>query len=346
MGSLAENIAFLDNLYRKGPFAGHGFMAQPPFPPLYEGLGDYTLSALPVREWLPDIVAHYETQVRWLAELGDHSVPMANLGTGTQLYAAAFGCPVHTYPDTNPAALPLVHNSAQADQLAQPDVWKCRGLYRVFELGEAVRQELGSDAYLGPPDIQTGFDTAALVWNKQDFFIAMKDEPEAVHRLVDKCAGLLRAFLAELRGEFPTMVPGHCPRAWVPTDLGWWVSNDECGAFGTDLFREFCLPELGELARTFGSVGMHCCADAEHQFEVFAEIPNFYAFNRVAGKLGWDSLLEHFNGPDSPVHVLGWVDPAQIARFLEQAHPATRFIFVHGGVDLEDARRWLGEVRG
>lgn len=345
MRSVAQNIAFLDNIYHKGPFEGHGFVCQPPQVPLAQR-GDYTVSDRPVAEFVPDIVRNYETQVRWLEELGDHSVPIAHLTTGTQLYAAAFGCRVHEYEDNNPAAMPLVTSAAEADRVQEPNLWDCRGLCRVFELAEAVQRELGADVLLGPPDLQTGFDTAALIWDKSDFYLAMLTEPQAVHRLARKCAHLLRTFLQALREHFPRMVPGHCPRAYVSLDLGWWVSNDECGAFGTALFEEFCLPELIQLSQTFGSVGMHCCADAEHQFEAFKQIPNFYAFNRVPGRQGWATLLEHFDGPDSPVHVLGWVDARQVRRFVEEAAPETRFIFVHAAPDLHNARQWLDQIHG
>ena len=50
--------------------------------------------------------------------------------------------------------------------------------------------------------------------------------------------------------------------------------------------------------------------------------------------------------PDSPVHVLGWVDAAQVGRFLEQAAPETRFLFVYGAPNLDSAKRWLEQVRG
>lgn len=344
MPSAAANRSFLDNIYRRGPFAGHAYVCQPPWP-VQTDRDDYTISERPVIDFVPGIVRHYETQVQWLQRLGDHAVPVAHVGTGTHLYAAAFGCQVHTYEDSNPAALPIVHNAAEAEAVTEPDLWSCRGLVRVFELAEAVQRELGSEALLGPPDLQTGFDTAALLWEKSDFYLALLTEPEAVERLVGRCAGLLRTFLSELRRQFPNMVPGHCPRAYVPPDLGWWASNDECGAFSTPLFERFCLPEMVALSEAFGGFGMHCCADAEHQFESFKQIPNFYAFNRVAGKRGWDPLLQHFSGPDSPVHVLGWVDAAQVRRFLSQAAAGTRFIFVYGAPDLDAAARWLDQAQ-
>ena len=74
--------------------------------------------------------------------------------------------------------------------------------------------------------------------------------------------------------------------------MGPWLSNDECGAFSTVMFEELCLPEFVDLAETFGGLGMHCCAGAEHQFESFRKIPGFYTFNRVAAQRGYASLAD------------------------------------------------------
>lgn len=346
---VARNRRFLENLFRRGPFEGHAYICHPPLRPSYATpLGDYTVSRRPVSEWVPDLVVNYECQCRFVAALGDHQVPMANLVTGTHPYAAAFGCTVHRYPDANPAALPLVRTAAEADALPEPDIWSCPALYRVFELADAVRRELGSDVPFSPPDLQSGFDTASLVWNKEDFFCAMVTDPEAVKRLVRKCAGLFRNYLSALRREIPTCAAGHCPRAWVPPELPPWLSNDECGAFGTAMFEEFCLPELLELSVAFGGLGMHCCADAEHQYASFNRIPNLYAFNRVMGKRcrgGWAAFFRHFQGPQAPVHVLGWLVPATVKQIKAMVSPGTRLVFVHAGDDLEACRAWLDQVR-
>ena len=182
----ARNETFLRNIYRKGPFERQGFCVHATGVPLHEWEGyDYTLSEAPIREWVPWVVENYERQVRMLDEVGDDSVPVAKLGTGTQLYAAAFGCPVHTYEDTNPCALPLVRAAEEADALEVPDIWGTRELSRVFELGKLVQAELGEDAYIGPCDVQSGFDTASLIWNKEDFLLAMTDEA----KLVIACEG-------------------------------------------------------------------------------------------------------------------------------------------------------------
>jgi len=347
----ARNEKFLRNIYAQGPFQGHAFGAVPQTKPmhLFPG-GDYTISARPVTEWVPGLVENYRLEAEWSERLDSDHIPTARLICGTHLYAAAFGCQVHTFPDNPPCALPLVKTAAEADQLSEPDIWKSPTLYRVFELGEALRRELGSQIFLGPCDMQSGFDTASLVWNKEDLLCALAGEDEeraAVKRLTDKCAQLFKRFLLELRKEFPQMSWCHCPNAWSPPEMGPWLSNDECGAFGVEMFEEFCLPELIELAETFGGLGMHCCAQAEHQFSSFEKIPNFYAFNRVAAKggPGYPALLEHFADPGAPVHVLGWMEESMIRNLIANAPQGTRFIFQQSFAELDSARGWLERMR-
>ncbi len=346
-----RNERFLRNIYERGPFQGHAFCVNPPQVPGFETpRGAYTLTARPLTDWVPWVLENYRRQVEWHAALADDGLPVARLICGTHLYAAAFGCRVHTFTDSQPCALPFIRTPEEADRIEEPDIWKSPTLYRVFELGEAVRRELGPEAFLGPCDMQSGFDTASLIWNKEDLLCALAGEEEeraAVKRLVDKCARLYKRFLQELRREFPRMSWCHCPSAWSPPEMGPWLSNDECGAFGVEMFEEFCLPELVDLAETFGGLGMHCCALAEHQFPSFKRIPNFYAFNRVAAKggPGYPALLTHFAGPTAPVHVLGWVEETMIRRLVTEAPAGTRFIFQQALPDLEAAGGWLERMR-
>jgi len=138
-----------------------------------------------------------------------------------------------------------------------------------------------------------------------------------------------------------------CPGVWTPPDMAPWYSNDECGAFGTDLFEEFCLPELVELSQTFGGLGMHCCADADHQFPLFRKIPGFYAFNRVAakqGKRGFEPMLEHLGGPDGPVHVLSWISDQITEDLIRFSPEGTRFIFAKMGAEPSAASAWLEKM--
>ncbi len=343
---VSRNQEFLRNIYMKGPFQGHGFYCTPNYSvkPEYPK-DDYTISDEPVTRWVTPVADHYRKHMEFLEAVGDHSVPTASLMTGTHIYAAAFGCKVHRFENSNPGALPMLSSAEEVDSLQEPDIWKSPTLYRIFELAEALRKELGPEVPFAPPDMQTGFDTAAIVWNKEDFFCSMMLEPDAVKRLVAKCARLFKKVICELRKEFPNMVPAHCPATWAPPEYGPWLSNDECGAFNEELFQEFCLPELIDLGETFGGIGMHCCAAAEHQFESFKKIPNFYAFNRYpAGGKGIEPSVESLGGEKGPVFSLGGIDDETIVRLIRNSPDTTRYIFHASFDDTEKAKSWFGKM--
>jgi hypothetical protein len=315
--------------------------------PIWE-VGDYTTSERPIADFVPSFVEDYRRWVELSEAIDDDAVPFARLTTGTHIYAVCFGAKPHFYPDNNPYAEACVATAADADRIPEPKLENCRPLMRVFELAAAVRRELGPDVTLGPPDMQTGFDTACILWDKNDLLCAMVEEPEAVKRLAGKCGRLLQSFIATYRREFPHTTFGHCPSTWTPPECGPWVSNDECGIMSPAMFEEFCLPEMVELSETFGGLGMHCCANASHQFPLFRKIPGFYAFNRVPTGHSWadDDAVDVLGGPDGPVMVPGWVSPEDIAALLRRAPAGTRFIFNAGAQESTDkARAWLEAAR-
>ena len=347
MPAPAENERFLRALYRPDGAPGTAFHASPhggppgPFP-LAEG--DFTTSPRPLAAWADWLEALYLHRCRYQAGVDDDSVPLVPLWTGTQIYAAAFGAPVHCYADSPPAARPLAFSAREADRLAQPDAENCPLVHRILELARLLRQRLGGQAFFGAVDMQTGFDTAALLWDKTSFFTALADPEEqpAVDRLVAKCARFLKGVLAVLRREMPGLSPQHCPGAWTPPGMGAWVSNDECGALGPATFERFCLPELVDLSRTFGGLGMHCCAVAERHFPAFEKIGGFYAFNRgrgAPGGPGFGPAVRHFGRPGGPLLALGSIRDAEAADLVRHAPGGTRIQFVLDPLPVPEARR-------
>ncbi len=338
-----RNRVFLRDLFA-GPFPGHGIIVtSPDFRSTGAG-GDFVISDRPVGEWVPQATESYECQVRYLEALGDDSVPYVTaLNTNTGVFAAAFGCPVHVYEkDTPAAATPIVSTAEEADGLPDPDL-SAPTLARVFELAALMRKELGPDAPLGVPDIQSPFDIAALIWNKQDFFVALHEEPDAVKRLVDKCGRLLKRFLIEFKNEFPECNLCHCPVGWAPPELGCWLSEDEVGSLSPAMFDEFCRPWLVSLSETFGGIFIHCCAQADHQYPGFKKIPNLRGLNRVFQKPGPRPAIEAFAG--TTVLIQGWENEESINRMLDMALPETRFLFNLHGCSLEEAKPLYERLR-
>jgi hypothetical protein len=339
--AFAAGRQFLTDLFA-GPFARHGFIVDPPreaetFP------GDVAISERPVRDWLPGAVRNFELARDWHEQLRDDAVPFGRITTGTETFAAAFGCEVHLFEDSMPAARPLVSSAREAEALPQPD-FTARPLERMLEMAQLLVAELGPGVPVGGMDYQSAFDIAALVWNKQDLFLAMVDAPEAVHGLVRKCQMLLEGFTREFLRVVPDANLCHCPLAWAPPELGFWLSEDEAGSMSVPMFEAFCLPGLVELSEKFGGLFMHCCAAADHQYPSFRKIPNLRGLNRVFQAPGPEPAVEAFAG--ETVLMLAWAAEEGVRKMLAMARPQSRFLFNMGAVDLEAAKGMLERVRG
>jgi hypothetical protein len=149
---------------------------------------------------------------------------------------------------------------------------------RIFDFAQRLKAA-APDAVLGVPDIQSPLDIAALVWEKENFFMAMYDEPEAVKDLISMANELLTEFLDLWFKTFGGEFISHCFDYYMP--YGITLSEDEVGSISADAFREFSYPTLRELSKRYGRIGIHCCANARHQWEVFKSIPNLVVLNIV-----------------------------------------------------------------
>ena len=304
--------------------------------------GDFTLGLRSQDDWLAYLLQGYEDRLRWHEALDDDSVPYVKLNTGTQLFAAAFGCAVHVYEDSPPAALPLVATAEEADRLAVPSL-DAPSLARVFEMARRVRERVGPDVPISVPDIQSAFDIAALIWRKEELYVATKTAPDAVKRLVEKCQVLLIRFFDAFIREVGEVNLCHCPIAWAPPELGVWLSEDEAGAMSVRMFEEFCLPNLVELSQRYGGLFVHCCATADHQYGSFKKIPNLRGLNRVFQKPGPRPAIEAFSG--QTVLMVAWTPEEKALEMLDMALPATRFLFNMPGQPLDEAKATLARLR-
>jgi hypothetical protein len=339
-----EKRQYLTNLFA-GPFPGHAIIMDPEPRMGDEDMriyGDFALPHRPLADWLPYTLQRYEDRLAWHEALDDDAVPYVNLSTGTELFAAAFGCPVHVYSDSPPCALPLVTTAEEADRLAVPGL-DAPPLARVFEMVRLVRERVGPEVPIAVPDIQSAFDIAALIWRKEDMFVAMIKEPDAVKRLVDKCQQLLKTFFDHFMQAAGESNMCHCPAAWAPPELGVWLSEDEAGSLSKPMFEEFCLPTLIDLSETYGGLFVHCCATADHQYQNFAKIPNLRGLNRVFQAPGPRPAIETFS--KETVLMVAWTGEEKVYQMLDMALPETRFLFNMPGQPLDASKRTYERLR-
>jgi hypothetical protein len=226
-------------------------------------------------EWAWQMYNQMLEHVQWLR---DDSLPFLDNLTGTEIFAEAFGCKVHRPSDNNPFALAMIHSAAEVSKVKVPRL-EDSSLVLLFEIADELQARAGKGALLKPPDMQSPIDIASLIWDKNDFYIALIEEPEAVKELAGKVKELLTAFLDEWFRRYGTEFIAHFPNYYMPKGIT--LSEDEVGVINGDMFMEFCLPELSDLSERYGGIGMHCCANAQHQWENFKKIPNLRLLNFV-----------------------------------------------------------------
>ncbi len=226
-------------------------------------------------DWMIRSYAGQHEQAQWL---DDDSIAHIDCLTGTEIFAEAFGCKVHRPDDNMPFALPCVQNAQEAARLRVPALFES-SLAILFEIADAVREQVGKDVPLRLPDIQSPMDIAALIWEKEDFYVAMLEDPQAVQDLAHKVRTLLNSFMDEWFRRYGTAYVAHFPAYWMEGGLT--LSEDEIGVVNHDMFQTFFLPELEALSKRYGGLGIHCCADARHQWEGFLRVPNLKFLNLI-----------------------------------------------------------------
>lgn len=241
-----------------------------------------------IQKRIESAVSMYEAAISRLDWLNDDFIPYATCATGTEIFAEAFGSKVVKPADTMPYALPFITQSSEVAKLKVPAL-EDSSLYYLFDIADKLKLLCGDDALLGMVDVQTPMDIAALIWDKNYFFMAMIEEPEAVKELSHKISQLYFAFFDEWFKRYGTEFVSHCPDYYMPSGLTY--SEDEVGAVSPEIFEKLFLPELIEVSNRYGNSGMHCCAFNRHQWENFKKIPNLKLLNLAQPYLS-DEIVE------------------------------------------------------
>lgn len=211
-----------------------------------------------------------------LAWLDDDSLPYLEVFTGTEIAAAAFDCPVHFPENDMPFAMPIIQEPGQVAGVRVPGL-DHPAIAPLFHIADELRRRAGPEALLHMVDLQSPMDTAALIWEKTGFYPAMLEAPEAVHELAGKVQTFLETLLDEWFARYGREFIAHYPDYYMP--YGVTCSVDEVGVVSQRMFRQFFTPELEALSSRYGQIGIHCCANARHQWENFKRVPNLRLIN-------------------------------------------------------------------
>jgi hypothetical protein len=319
------------------------FLAGSNNPHRYLFLVRYQPKGVPPRPWpwatnvpqrLEWIWQNYCRQCQCMEWLADDSLPYLDMLTGTELFAAAFGCDVYNPADNMPSARPLVSSSSEAARLKVPSL-DAPSLKRVFDMADELQRRAGKEALMRTVDIQSPMDIAALIWDKNDFYLALTESPEAVKELAHKVKQLLTAFLDEWFKRYGRQHIAHFPDYFM--DGGWTVSEDEVGVVNPEMFEELFLPELNELSDRYGGIAIHCCANSRHQWENFRKIRGLRLMNIIQPAAIIQQAFDFFG--DHFVHWHPWPSDGDSATWKDRVPGGVRFVLEARAKTRDEALR-------
>ncbi len=286
------------------------------------------------QERIEYVLDRYERMLSRQAWLDDDALPYLDLLTGTEIFAEAFGCGVHRPAGDMPFAQPLVVDPSDVAKLRVPRLEDSTLAFQ-FELADEARRRAGADTLLRLPDIQSPMDIAALIWDKNTLYIAMLESPQAVSDLATMACELLTGFMDEWHARYGDAFIAHYPDYYMPGGIT--LSEDECGIVSPEMFEVFFLPHLVELAEHFGEIGIHCCADAMHQWDQFKRVPNLKLINLVKEpdylRQAWTAFETHC------VQMHNWCGDGPCGTWARAYPSSARMVITVGSDSRDDAKR-------
>jgi len=288
-------------------------------------------------KWMDHIKWTYGYYLRRMGWWDDDLVPHLNMITGTEIFAEAFGCPVYRPANDMPFAQPCVSTPADAARLAVPEL-SSSTLARVFSMADELAAEFGKDAPLRMADLQSPMDVASLIWDKNTLYDAMLEAPAAVKELSAKVKRLMTAFLDEWFRRYGTAGVAHYPDYYKDNMVSF--SVDEVGAVSPAMFDEFFRDELNELSERYGGLGVHCCANARHQWGNFRALKGLRFINMGL----WPTIGEVTEFFPGVVHWHNWRPDGPVSTWADKIPGGSRMVIEVYPADRADAFRLAGEL--
>jgi uroporphyrinogen-III decarboxylase len=311
-----------------GPEAGHLFLINYTPDALDRPLPWPQLKSQRI-EYAWEYYCHQRERAAWLR---DDTIPYLNVYTGTEIFAEAFGCEVYRPKNDMPCARPLIYKSSEMSKLRVPKL-EDPPLAMLFEIADELRRRGGVEATLKIVDLQSPMDTAALIWNKTDFFAAMYEDCEAVRALAALVADVMVAFLDLWFGRYGPDFVAHYPDYYMPKGVT--LSEDDVGVVSATAFRNYYLPELEMLSERYRGLGLHCCADAVHQWDNFASIKGLRVLNLVQSETTLRAAYQRFSRTAVQYH--SWSGDGPVWQHLQAMPEGSRVVLEAGAASREEA---------
>ena len=216
-----------------------------------------------------------------LIETSEDYLPFLCPWYGCGLYAEMYGCKTDYFSDKEPWTHPVVKTAAEADKLEPPDIGKSPMAKKVLTMIDYFLDKTHGKIPIALTDTQAPLDTAMLVWEQSDFFLAFYEAKDVLNRLLKEITQMIVAFSKKqisLIGKENTCCPGmHMLSQKGGTVLD--VADDILALISTDNAQEYDKPFIENIAEAMGGIAVHSCGKIDQHFEFLAQYAGLKQLN-------------------------------------------------------------------
>ncbi|MGQ9623154.1 MAG: uroporphyrinogen decarboxylase family protein [Candidatus Caldatribacteriaceae bacterium] len=229
--------------------------------------------------------------------IADFDVPALRTDFGTSIFPSAFGAPVRFEKGRYPWNEPIVFDDPSVVYRLKRPSLNSGLIGKVLDFTRFAVQKTDGKFPIKMTDFQGPVDVAYLLWESNNFFLALFEAPQAVHHLLGMVTEFIMEFVhaqrkAAGRAEF---IPCHLQH-YLPWGEGICVSEDLLSILSPDLYREFALPYLNALSEEFGGILIHSCGNFTHNLRVLREVKGLKGVNFGATETPFEKVVEELQG--------------------------------------------------
>jgi len=276
-----------------------------------------------------ELLAYELEQILARAALDDDYIPSLFPGCRQGLLPTAYGAREEWAGD-HYWVEPILADAAEAYELRQPDFTRQGLAAQLLETTRFFRRATAGRLPVQMPDMQGPLDLASTMLGAERLMLAMYDNPDAVHRLLDQMTRdfITYMHLQEVASE-GSLVPIHCmPTVWLPSGRAMSLSEDMLAVVSPPLYEQFAVPYNERISAEFGGVVIHSCGSWEHNLPGLARTHGLLGVNFGVSETRLSSVAEQFG---SSVVLLPHNTPVtcnELPRLSMQEYVEFAFCFV------------------
>jgi hypothetical protein len=202
----------------------------------------------------------------WLRMDWSDELPHLQPWVGTGVYANAFGCEYLWREDDAPDTHYRFHKIEEVKGLDYPDYRDSPVMRMILEIIDVLKERTEGHFPIACTDTQSPFDTATLILDAVEFFVACYTAPEIVDEFMETITRMVIEFSraqAEHIGEQRVSRPGHVMPS-LPGFRGICISDDNLAVSSPEINERVSLRFNQKIADALDGVAIHSCGVWDH----------------------------------------------------------------------------------